>query len=216
MTKVGIIGSGDVGIKLADSFHATGHDVMIGSRDPKQEKLVSWAKAHNGRAQTGTFEQTAAFGDILVIATAWTGVENAIRLANPHNFSGKTVIDVTNPLDFSKGSPSLAIGTTDSAGERIQRLLPDANVVKAFNIVGNPHMFKPQFDCGPPTMFICGNNAESKKMLISILEKFGWESVDLGGIEESRLLEPLAMVWIRHYINTGSGNHAFKLLTKKG
>jgi predicted dinucleotide-binding enzyme len=125
------------------------------------------------------------------------------------------VIDVTNPLDFSSGPPKLAIGMTDSAGETVQRLLPGANVVKAFNIVGNPHMFKPQFDCGPPTMFICGNSSEAKTTVTSILDKFGWETIDLGGIQESRLLEPLAMVWIKHYINTGSGNHAFKLLTKK-
>src|SRR5205085_9557480 len=132
----------------------------------------------------------------------------------PQNLAGKTVIDVTNPLDFSKGAPSLAIGFGDSAGERVQRMLPSSKVVKAFNTVGNPHMIHPTFDCGPPTMFICGNSQDSKKQVTEILEKFGWEAVDIGGIEESRLLEPLAMVWIRYFMSTGAGNHAFKLLRK--
>lgn len=212
--RIGVIGSGDVGLKLADGFSELGHEVMVGSRDPAQQKLVSWSQRHGGKASVGTFEQTALFGEIIVIATLWAGTQSAIKLANPKNFSGKTVIDVTNPLDFSKGMPTLALGFNDSAGETVQRLLPDSKVVKAFNIVGNPHMIHPEFECGPPTMFICGNSADSKKQVADILEKFGWESIDIGGIEESRLLEPLAMIWIRHYISTGTGNHAFKLLKK--
>jgi predicted dinucleotide-binding enzyme len=188
---------------------------MVGSRSPTQEKLTSFVKRHDGKnASSGTFEQTAAFGELVVIATLWAGTKEALGLANPKNFINKTVIDVTNPLDFSKGAPALAVGPGDSAGETVQRMLPGSKVVKAFNIVGNSHMIHPQFDCGPPTMFICGNYQDSKKQVSSILEKFGWETIDLGGIEESRLLEPLAMIWIRYYMNTGNGNHAFKLLRK--
>jgi hypothetical protein len=96
----------------------------------------------------------------------------------------------------------------------VQRLLPEARVVKAFNIVGNPHMFKPDFPGGPPTMFVCGNDERAKKLVIEILAAFGWETIDIGGIEGSRLLEPLAMLWIAYYFKTGTGNHAFKLLRK--
>ena len=129
---------------------------------------------------------------------------------------GKLSIDVTDPLDFSKGMPPrLAVGHTDSGGETIQRMLPQSKIVKAFNIVGNPHMVHPDFPGGPPTMFICGNDEESKKIVTyKILTPFGWETIDIGGIEGSRLLESLAMLWITYYFRTNTGNHAFKLLRK--
>jgi predicted dinucleotide-binding enzyme len=131
----------------------------------------------------------------------------------------KIVIDVTNPLDFSQPGmpPKLAIGHIDSGGETVQRLMPEAKVVKAFNIVGNPQFLHPNFpNGGPPTMFICGNDDQAKKTVIDIiLTKFGWnETIDIGGIEGARLLEPLALLWITHYFRTGNGNHAFKLLRK--
>lgn len=210
--KVGIIGSGDVGKKLGDSFVDLGHSVKIGTRDTT--KLAEWASKHGNRASAGSFADAAAFGDIIVVATSWAGTASALDMANPKNMAGKIVIDVTNPLDFSTMPPKLAVGNTDSAGETVQRLLPEARVVKAFNIVGNPHMYKPNFSEGRPTMFICGNDDSAKKMVTDLLTSFGWESIDIGGIEGSRLLEPLAMLWITYYFRTGTGNHAFKLLRK--
>jgi predicted dinucleotide-binding enzyme len=210
--KVGIIGSGDVGKKLGDSFVDLGHSVKIGTRDAS--KLAEWASKHGTRASAGSFADAAAFGDIIVIATSWAGTASALDMANPKNMAGKIVIDVTNPLDFSTMPPKLAVGNTDSAGEIVQRLLPEARVVKAFNIVGNPHMYKPNFSEGRPTMFICGNDDSAKKMVTDLLTSFGWESIDIGGIEGSRLLEPLAMLWITYYFRTGTGDHAFKLLRK--
>ena len=135
-------------------------------------------------------------------------------MADPKNFAGKVLIDVTNPLDVSDGMPPrLAVGHTDSAfGETVQRILPDSKVVKAFNIVGNPTRIHPDFPGGPPTtMFICGNDSEAKKTVVDILTKFGWETIDIGGIEGARLLNHL------HYygyvlFRTNNGNHAFKLL----
>ena len=215
--KVGIIGSGDVGRKLADGFIELGHQVRIGSRDPNQSKITEWINKHGKEnASSGTFADTAGFGEIIVLATLWTGTAEAIHLTNPTNLSNKIIIDVTNPLDFSKGMPpTLAVGHTDSAGEIVQRMLPDSKVVKSFNIIGNPHMIHPDFPGGKPTMFICGNDEGAKKIVTNdILSKFGWETIDIGGIEGSRLLEPLALLWILHYFRTGSGDHAFKLLNK--
>lgn len=214
MLHVGILGSGDVGLRLGDGFVETGNIVRIGTRSPP--KVQSWiSKYGNSRASSGNFAEAAAFGEILVIATLWEGTAAAIRSADPKNFAGKAVIDVTNPLDFSRGMPPrLAVGHTDSGGETLQRLLPDAKVVKAFNIVGNPHMFRPEFPGGPPTMFICGNDEEAKQTVSKILASFGWEAVDIGNIEGSRLLEPLAMLWMTHYFRTNNGQHAFKLLRK--
>jgi predicted dinucleotide-binding enzyme len=215
--RIGILGSGDVGRKLADSFIENNQLVKIGSRNPNQEKLTEWMAKHDkAKVSSGTFAEAASFGELDLIATLWAGTADAIKMADPKNFAGKIVIDVTNPLDFSKGMPPrLAIGHTDSAGETVQRMLPDSKVVKAFNTVGNPHFMHPNFPGGPPTMFICGNNDESKKTVIDdILTKFGWETIDIGGIEGARLLEPLALLWITHYFRTGNGNHAFKLLQK--
>ena len=212
--KVGILGSGDVGIQLANGFLALNHKVKIGTRDQSKQNITNWLE-QNSNASTGSFEETAAFGDLIIIATLWAATPDVINLSNKNNFTGKTVIDVTNPLDFSKGMPpTLSIGHTDSAGETVQRLLPQAKVVKAFNTVGNAHFYHPNFPGGPPTMFICGNDSESKKQVTSILKDFGWETLDTGGIEASRLLEPLAMIWILHYFKTNTGNHAFKLLRK--
>jgi predicted dinucleotide-binding enzyme len=215
--KVGILGSGDVGRRLGDGFIDLGHSVKIGSRNPNQEKIIEWIAKHDKiKVSSGSFAEAASFGELNIIATSWAGTDEAIRMADPKNFAGKVVIDVTNPLDFSKGMPPrLAIGYTDSAGETVQRLLPDSKVVKAFNIVGNPHFIHPDFPGGPPTMFICGNDDAAKKTIIdNILTKLGWETIDIGGLEGARLLEPLAFLWIMHYFRTGNGNHAFKLLKK--
>ena len=211
--QAGVIGSGEVGLTLAEGLIGIGYSVMVGSRDPSQQRLTRWAQ-QRPNASLGTLSETAAFGQLLIISTPWSGVSNAIKQSGAQNFSGKTVIDVTNPLDFSSGAPALALGFSDSAGESVQRMLPDAKVVKAFNIVGHPHMINPKFAGGPPTMFICGNDQNAKAEVAAILAKFGWDVVDIGGIEGSRLLEPLAMLWIRYYMNTGSGDHAFKMLKR--
>jgi predicted dinucleotide-binding enzyme len=222
--KIGIIGSGEVGRKLADGLLDLGHQVKIGTRDTSKKEVVEWIDKHRKKgdkeaenASIGDFAEAAVFGDdLIVLCTSWSGTSNAIKMADPGNMTGKVVIDTTNPLDFSQGlPPRMAVGVTDSAGEINQRLLPGAKVVKAFNIVGNPYMVHPDFPGGPPTMFICGNDEQAKKMVTeSILTPFGWEIVDIGGLEGARLLEPLAMLWITHYFRTGIGDHAFKLLKK--
>src|SRR5437588_4543844 len=126
--KIGILGSGEVGIKLAESFIATGHTVKIGTRTP--DKLKSWTSKYATKGSDGTFADASSFGDIIILATLWEGTQSALNLADTKNFSGKIVVDVTNPLDFSKGvPPKLALGNTDSAGETVQRLLVDARVV---------------------------------------------------------------------------------------
>jgi len=209
---IGILGSGDVGKALARGFILFGHDVKIGSRDP--EKLREWAEAAGPHASAGTFEEAARFGDVLVLATLGTATANAIELAGKSNFDGKVVIDTTNPLELSTGAPRLSVGFDDSLGEQIQRLLPKARVVKAFNTVGNAHMVKPDFPNGPPTMFIAGNDDESKRLVSQICDHFGWDVSDLGGIESSRYLEPMCMTWVVHGIRSKSWNHAFKMLKK--
>ncbi len=150
-----------------------------------------------------------------MLATFWDGTENAIRLAKPESFSGKLVLDATNPLDFSRGvPPTLAVGGNDSGGEQVQRWLPDAKVVKAFNIVTNLHMVDPDFPGGPPDMFICGEDADAKAAATKLIASLGWPVTDLGGIVNARYLEPMAMVFIVYAFGTGNWNVAFKLLRK--
>jgi len=211
--RVGVLGSGDVGRVLAAGFVGLGHEVKIGSRDPG--KLQAWADAAGSRASTGTFAEAAAFGDIVVLATLGVATPDVIQSVGPEAFASKVVIDTTNPLDFSKGMPpTLTVGTTDSLGEMIQRLLPNAKVVKAFNTVGNPHMVNPQFPGGPPDMFLCGNDDGAKRIVSQICEHFGWGVIDIGGIEGSRYLEPMCLTWVLHGVRSGSWNHAFKMLKR--
>ncbi|MFT3774207.1 MAG: NAD(P)-binding domain-containing protein [Minicystis sp.] len=214
--KIGVLGTGDVGRVLASGFAALGHEVKLGSRDAANPKAVEWAAKHGANASAGTFADAAKFADVIIISTLWEGTKNAIELAGIDNFAGKIVIDTTNPLDFSKGAPpTLAVGTTDSGGEQIQRLVPKAHVVKCFNIVGNPHMVNPSFPDGKPAMFICGDNEDAKKTVTDLCTALGWPgTVDIGGILGSRYLEPMAMVWISYYFKTGSGNHALALVRK--
>ncbi len=160
--KVGILGTGDVGRALGNAFIALGHEVKMGSRDAHNEKAVAWASTAGINASTGTFADTAKFADVIVLALLWSGAENALKLAGPENFSGKVVIDAINPLLFEPGKPlALAVGHSDSAGERVQRWLPSAHVVKAFNSVGYAHMFKPDFPGGPPR--ICSSRATTRR-----------------------------------------------------
>lgn len=215
--KVGILGSGSVGKVIGSAFANLGHEVMLGSREPDREDVKEWKKGAGSKAKAGTFEEAAKFGELAVLATAWSGTENAISLAQPANLAGKVVIDATNPLDFSGPGkpPTLAVAGHDSAGERVQQWIPQGRVVKAFNHVGNMHMFRPSFPGGPPDMFIAGNDDGAKREVAKVLEAFGWPAaIDLGGIEASRYIEALAMIWILHFFKTGSGAHAFKLLRK--
>ena len=213
--KIGILGTGVVGHALGTGFVGLGHDVKMGSRDAKNEKLSAWVDSAGLRASGGIFAEAAAFGEMIVLATLWTATESVIRLAGPKNFAGKVVIDTTNPLDLSHGMPPrLSIGHTDSAGEQVQRWLPDARVVKCFSTVGSTHAVKPEFPGGPPDMFICGNDPEAKQAVAKICADFGWPTIDIGGIEGARLLEPLAILWVAYGVKTGTWNHAFKLLRK--
>jgi len=209
--NVGVLGSGDVGKSFARAFAALGHEVMIGSRSP--EKLAEFASGTE-RVKSGTFEETAKFGDLIALATHGESTTEALRIAGPENFDGKVVIDATNPLDFSTGAPRLSIGFDDSLGEQIQRQLRGARVVKAFNTVGNALFYKPELPGGPPDMFLCGNDDDAKKTVSQVCEAFGWGVLDIGGIDGARYLEPMCMTWVLHGIKSGSWTHAFKMLHK--
>ncbi|MCC6750688.1 MAG: NADPH-dependent F420 reductase [Deltaproteobacteria bacterium] len=213
--RIGVLGTGDVGRVLGAAFVTLGHEVKLGARAANNEKAAAWVKELGPKASAGTFADAAAFGELLVLATLGAANKAVLEAAGAANCRGKVVIDTTNPLDFSQGMPPrLAVGHTDSGGEEVQRLLPGALVVKAFNTVGNAHMFRPSFPGGPPDMFICGDDASAKGRVSELLREFGWGVIDLGGIECSRYLEPMCLTWVLYGLRSGSWNHAFKLLKR--
>lgn len=212
--KVGIIGSGQVGQVLATAFLKEGYKVMLGTRNISKEEVIKWQK-ENKDGLLGSFQETAQFGDIIVLAVSGLAVEDAISLAGKEHFFEKTVIDPTNPIAaVPPDNGVLKFFTTleDSLMERIQVLIPDARVVKAFNSVGNAYMYKPEFPDGVPTMFICGNDEEAKKTVTSILTSFGWETEDMGRVEAARAIEPLCILWCMPGFTRNQWTHAFKLL----
>jgi hypothetical protein len=212
--KIGVIGSGMVGQQLAKDLVRLGHDAMIGTRDTG--KLSDYATQNPG-VQLGSNADAAQFGEMVLLATNWHGTQHALELANPKNLAGKVVVDITNPLDFSTGKPTLALGWNTSAGELVQGWLPDSHVVKALNIVTAAAMLNPGTFIGADAdMFIAGNDAGAKKTVTDWLEGIGWGVVDLGDITQSRYIEPLTMIWIEIGLksNWTKMNHAFKLVNK--
>jgi len=213
--KIGVLGTGDVGKALGKAFVTLGHEVKMGAREAGNEKAAAWAKEMGPKASAGTFADAAAFGDLVVLATLGVANESALAAAGPDRLRGKIVIDTTNPLDFSGGMPpKLAVSGNDSGGERVQRQLPGAKVVKAFNTVGNASMFRPDLPGGPPDMFIAGDDAEAKKTVGGVVKDFGFNVIDVGGIEASRYLEPMCIVWVLSAVGGNHWSQAFKLLRK--
>ena len=210
-TRIGVLGSGPVGRVLADGFRSRGHEVTIGTRDPQgNDELQAWAAGQDGVA-VGTFAGAAEGSELIVLAMLGAAVLDAIALAGPEHFADKVVIDATNPLDFSGGEPALAVGHTDSGGEQVQCALPDARVVKAFNTVGNALMVDPDPPGGPPTMFIAGEEEEAKGIVADVLADFGWNAFDVGGIEQSRQLESLGLLWVAVGHSRGAWDHIITL-----
>jgi 8-hydroxy-5-deazaflavin:NADPH oxidoreductase len=198
--KVGVLGSGDVGKKLASGFASRGHEVVVGTRNPKNTELTTWASGVKGKVSVGTLADAAKHGELIVLAVHGDSAVAAVEQAGATNVAGKVLIDVTNPLDFSKGMPpSLFVGTTDSLGERVQKAVPAAKVVKAFNTVGSPQMVDPQVKSQSRLeLLIAGNDAAAKQKVTEIIKSFGWSgTIDVGGIDGARYLEAMVPLWVR-------------------
>ncbi len=212
--RVGVLGSGVVGQVLADGFLKHGHEVMRGSRDPA--KLAAWKAVAGPKARTGTFEESARFGDLVVLAVKGTAAEAIVR-SSAAALAGRTVIDTTNPIADAPpvdGVIQLFTGPNDSLMERLQKAAPDARFVKAFSCVGNALMVNPQLPGGKPTMFIAGADADAKRQVTQVLERFGWEVEDMGAPAAARAIEPLCQLWCIPGFRQNRWTHAFKLLSR--
>lgn len=202
--NIGVLGTGLVGETIATALTEKGHNVRMGSRSPSNEKAAAWVKKSNHHATQGDFNDAAAFGEIVFLCLNGAYALDAVRSIDADSINGKIVIDVTNPLDFSKGMPPELLkdfsGST-SLGEEIQKDLPGASVVKTFNTVNCNVMVNPKLiNNGDHTLFVCGNNADAKnKVKHFLVDTFGWKPdaiLDLGGIESSRGVEAYVPFWV--------------------
>jgi predicted dinucleotide-binding enzyme len=212
MRKVAVLGSGVVGKVLADGFLKFGYQVMRGTRVPS--KLDGWRAAAGPNASVGTFEEAARFGDLVVLAVKGSAAETVVRACSGA-LNGKPVVDTSNPIADAapvNGVLPFFTGPNEALMERLQRLAPAARFVKAFSCVGNAYMVNPQLPGGPPTMFICGNDAGAKADVIGVLKQFGWDVEDAGAAEAARAIEPLCILWCIPGLRENRWTHAFRLL----
>ncbi len=212
----GMLGAGSVGKTLGAGLVDLGHTVKLGTRTPGKKEINEWIERTGARASQGTLQESARFGEMLFLCTRGEGALTAVQTAGTANFQGKVLVDITNPLDFSKGMPPTLLpqfANTTSLGEEVQRALPDARVVKTLNIVNCEVMVNPAKSGGEPTMFVCGNDPAAKTAVTGILKAFGWKDVvDIGDITGARCLEMILPLWLRLSMAMKNRYVAFKAI----
>ena len=224
--RIAVFGTGVVGKTIAGKLDELGHEVSVGTRDPEATKArkepgqfgePSYAEfvAAHPKVKTASYADAARDAEIVVNATSGTGALDALKSAGS-GLAGKVIMDISNPLDFSKGfPPRLTVCNDDSLGEQIQRAFPEAKVVKTLNTVNAFLMVAPaQLAGADHTMFVCGNDAAAKQKVTSLLtEGFGWKDVlDLGDITNARGTEMLLPIWTRIYAATQNPMFSFKVV----
>ena len=225
--KIGVFGTGIVGQTIAGALASKGHEVMIGTREPSatlardsgtmasHTPFRDWQRDHPS-VRLGTFTEAARFGAAIVNATSGSGALAALEGAGADALGDKVVLDLSNPLDFSKGMPpTLTVSNTDSLGEQLQRAFPRARIVKTLNTVTAALMVSPaSVGNGDHSIFVCGNDAEAKASVKQWLgEWFGWRDViDLGDITTSRGAEMLLPIWLRLWGALGTPMFNFKIV----
>ena len=209
--QIAIIGTGNVGAALGQRWVAAGHDILFGVRQPGAAKVAAVVKKAGARARAVAVREAAAGAPVVVLAVPFDAVEQAI--AECGNLTGKIVIDCNNPLlpDLS----GLTVGHTDSCGERVARWAKGARVVKALNTTGSGNMLDPRYDHEALSMFVCGDDADAKKVVAGLVAELGFEPVDAWPLTQARYLEPLAMLWISMAYGLGQGpNFGFRVVRR--
>jgi Predicted dinucleotide-binding enzymes len=200
--RIGILGTGVVGQTLAGKLRELGHEVVIGSRTAGEDKRP--------------FAEAAGYGELLINATGGVNSLAALEAAGAENVNGKVLLDVSNPLDFSRGMPpTLSVCNDDSLGEQIQRAYPDAKVVKALNTVTAGVMIEPGLIPGEHSLPIAGNDEGAKAQVVELLESFGWPKdaiVDLGDIGGARAMEMYLPLWLRLFQTQGTPNVSIRVV----
>ncbi len=215
--KKAVLGTGMVGQAIATKLIQLGHEVKMGSRSGHNEKANEWISKNGPAASQGTFAEAAAAGEIIFNCTKGEVTLEVMRQAGNENLKGKILIDISNPLDFSKGMPpTLLIVNDNSLGEEIQKLLPETHVVKTLNTLTANLMVNPQLvNNGDHDIFLSGNSTEAKEKVSALLQTFGWGAnhlIDLGDITTARGTEQLLPVWVRLYAAMGTPMCQFKIV----
>lgn len=207
---IAVLGTGIVGRTLGARLVGLGHAVTMGSRAAGNPTAVEWAAEAGAGAGEGSFADAAAAGRLVINATSGAVSLDVLAAAGAGNLSGKVLLDLSNPLDVSKGMPpTLTVCNTDSVGEQIQRAFPEARVVKSLNTVNCDVMVHPAIVPGAHTMFVAGNDAAAKTDVTALLVSFGWPAdsiLDLGDIGGSRGMEMYLPLWLRLWGATGTGH----------
>lgn len=212
--NIGILGTGVVGNTIGAKLIQLGHSVMMGSRSATNEKALAWKEKAGANASVGTFADAAKHGEILFNCTSGTVSLDVLALAGAENLGGKILIDISNPLDFSKGMPPvLSVCNTDSIGEQIQRTYPELKVVKSLNTCNCYIMVNPSLVPGEHDVFVNGDDADAKAQVTDILKNwFGWKNViDVGGIRSSRGVEMLMPFWLSMWGANGNANFNYHI-----
>jgi predicted dinucleotide-binding enzyme len=216
--NIAILGTGTVGDTIGSKLIELGYTVMMGSRKVGNEKAMAFVNKHMDKARAGTFAESAAYGDIIFNCTAGIGSLEALTMAGEQNLQGKILVDLANPLDFSKGMPpTLTVLNTTSLAEEIQTAFPEAKVVKALNTMWCGLMVNPgMINGGDHNTFICGNDEVAKETVKEILKSFGWDEkniLDLGDITKSRGTEMYLPLWLSIYGATQNGAFNIKIVS---
>lgn len=213
--KVSVFGTGMVGVTIATKLIEEGHEVMMGSRSATNENAMKWAQDAGDKATCGTYEDAAKHADLYFNCTNGMGTLEALQSAGADHLADGVLIDVSNPLDFSKGMPpTLFVSNDDSLGEQIQRTFPKLKVVKSLNTVNCEVMVDAKKVAGSHTIFMSGNDSGAKERVHGILANwFGWSDIiDLGDITTARGTESLMPIWIRLWQTLGHANFNFKIV----
>ncbi|MCI0442297.1 NADPH-dependent F420 reductase [bacterium] len=207
--KIGVIGNGNMGGALGKLWSSRGHKIMFGSRNPESVKTMAGISPN---INSGSIPDAVRFGEVILLAVPWHGVENVFRLAGP--VSGKIIIDCTNPL--AENYMSLVVGFDTSGAEEIAKMAPGARVVKAFNTVASGVLARPKFDDVDATALYCGDDAEAKKVVAGLIKELGFEAIDSGPLMNARYLEPMAEMFVQLSFGQNMGfDMAWKLLRRK-
>ena len=207
-----MIGSGHVGQALASGLLRHGHEVVLGSRDPEQEKVRAWLQSAGDKGCASGHAEAVRWAEWVFVCVPGAAAEETIRGIGSEALAGKLVVDVTNVVKRIEGGMSLLWGLEDSNAQRIQRVAPEARVVKAFNTVGSRQMIDPRVVDGPPSMPLAGDDIDAKEAVSELLQDVGWEPADLGALTYAPLLEAMALVWMRYGSTHNSSEHAFRIL----
>jgi predicted dinucleotide-binding enzyme len=218
--KIGVFGTGMVGEAIGSRLVGLGHEVKMGSRQAGNEKARAWVEAAGAGASEGSFADAAAFGELLFNCTAGMHSVAALESAGAEKLAGKVLVDVANALDTSGGMPpTLGVCNTDSLGEQIQRSFPETRVVKALNTINASVMVDPASIPGAHDVFVCGDDAASKREVGELLQSFGWPADrirDLGGIGAARGPEMYVTLWVLLYGTLGTPNFNIAVVAAAG